>query len=125
MSSHQLIEQLENRRRELGMSVSALARRSGASRATVLRMLGDQGMDFTFGNLVAVAEALGVSLRGEEIPAAQFKDEVATKQAQRLVRLTQGNVALEAQAIDQAAFDLRVYNAKSRIAASNRKLWAS
>ena len=107
------------------MSVSALARRSGVSRATVLRMLGNQELDFGFGKFVAVAEALGVSISGEEIPAAQFKDQAATKQALRLVRLTQGNVALESQAIDQAAFDLRVFNAKSRIAASNRKLWAS
>ncbi len=34
-------------------------------------------------------------------------------------------VALESQAINQAALDLRIYNAKSRIAASDRKLWAS
>jgi transcriptional regulator with XRE-family HTH domain len=107
------------------MSVSALARRSGVSRATVLRMLRDQKMDFTFGNFFAVAEALGVSLSGEEIPAALFKDQAATKQAQRVVRLTQGNVALESQAVNHAALDLRIYNAKSRIAASDRKLWAS
>jgi hypothetical protein len=59
-----------------------------------------------------------------EIPAAQFRDQIATAKAKRLVALTQGNVALESQAVSRASAQSYLEEAKARIASSNRKLWA-
>ena len=124
MIKEQFSASLEERRKELGMSISALAKRAGLSRHTVTRMLRDDSTDFTFSNLLAVAGALGTSFELREIPAEKFKDQVATMKADRAIRLTQGNVALESHAISKKAIRLRTYDAKSRIASSNRKLWS-
>ena len=125
MSQFELAERLQRRRRELSMSASDLARRSGVSRATVLRILSGTETEFAFSNLQAITEALGMTIDLCETPAEQFKDQVATQKARRIVALTQGNVALECQAVGQSSIDAQIYNVKTRIASSSRKLWAS
>ena len=49
---------LQNRIRELEMSISDLARRSGVSRATVIRILGGKDERYSVSNLQAVLSAL-------------------------------------------------------------------
>ncbi len=66
-------EYLENRRSEIGISKSQLARTSGVSRSTVQKILSSEIGSATVGNVRAVADVLGVSLsfspRPEEITA--------------------------------------------------------
>lgn len=116
---------IQKRKQDLEISVSDLARRSGVSRATVIRILGGEDHEFSFANLQAILLALGVSLDLTEIPAEQFRDKIATAKAKRLVALTQGNVALESQAVSRASAQSHLEEAKARIVSSNRKLWAS
>jgi len=107
------------------MSISDLARRSGVSRATVIRILGRKGEHYSVSNLQAVLAALGMKMDLVAIPAKQFRDSVATQKAQRLIALTQGNVAIESQAVSAASAQKHLETTKARIASSSRKLWAS
>jgi transcriptional regulator with XRE-family HTH domain len=107
------------------MSISDLARRSGVSRATVIRILGGKDENYSVSNLQAVLSALGMKIDLLAIPAKRFKDSIATQKAQRLIALTQGNVALESQAVSAASAQEHLEATKSRIASSSRKLWAS
>jgi len=125
MSPSEIIARMQKRKRDLDISVSDLARRSGVSRATVIRILGGADHEFSFANLQAILFALGISLELQEIPADQFKDQIATEKAKRLIALTQGNVALESQAVSLASAQAHVDQAKARIVSSRRKLWAS
>ncbi len=121
----EIVSRIQERRRELDISVSDLARRSGVSRATVIRILGGEDHEFSFANLQAILLALGISFDLTEIPAEQFRDQIATEKAKRLIALTQGNVALEAQAVSRSSAQTHLEETKARIASSSRKLWAS
>jgi transcriptional regulator with XRE-family HTH domain len=125
MPPSEIVVRIQKRRRDLGISVSDLARRSGVSRATVIRILDGSDHEFSFANLQAILLALGISLDLTEIPAELFIDQVATTKAKRLIALTQGNVALESQAVPQTSAQCHLDETKARIAASSRKLWAS
>lgn len=116
---------LRNRIRELDISISDLARRSGISRATVIRMVGGKDGHYSVSNLQAILSALGMKMDLSAIPAKRFKDSIATQKAQRLISLTQGNVALESQAVSEASAQAHLEATKARIASSSRKLWAS
>lgn len=80
--------------------------------------------DFTFANVQAILFALGNSLDLTEIPAQEFRDRIATAKAKRLIALTQGNVALETQAVSRSSAQSHFEKTKARIASSNRKLRA-
>jgi transcriptional regulator with XRE-family HTH domain len=125
MPQSEILARIQKRKRDLDISVSDLARRSGVSRATAIRILGGEDYEFSFANLQAILLALGISLDLTEIPAEQFRDQIATAKAKRLVALTQGNVALESQAVSRASAQSHLDAAKARIASSSRKLWAS
>jgi transcriptional regulator with XRE-family HTH domain len=107
------------------MSISDLARRSGVSRATVIRILGGKDEHYSVSNLQSVLSALGMKMDMVAIPAERFKDSIATQKAKRLIALTQGNVALESQAVSEASAQEHLEATKERIASSSRKLWAS
>jgi transcriptional regulator with XRE-family HTH domain len=72
---------LQSRGDELEMSVSDLARRSGASRATVIRILGGRDEHYSVSNLQAVLSALGMKTDLLAISAKQSKDTIATQKA--------------------------------------------
>jgi len=116
---------LQNRARELEMSITDLARRSGVSRATVIRILGGKDQGYTVSNLQSILTALGMTMDLSEIPAEQFKEAIALQKARRLIALTQGNVALESQAVSATSAQAHLDATKARIASSGRKLWAS
>jgi transcriptional regulator with XRE-family HTH domain len=116
---------LQSRVNELDMSISALARRSGVSRATVIRILGGKDEHDSVSNLQAVLSALGMKMDLVAMPAKRFKVSIATQKARRLSALTQGNVALESQAVSAASAQEHLEATKARIASSSRTLWAS
>jgi transcriptional regulator with XRE-family HTH domain len=107
------------------MSISDLARRSGVSRATVIRILGGKDERYSVSNLQAVLSALGMKIDLLAIPAKRYKDSIATQKAKRLIALTQGNVALESQAVSETSAQEHLEATKARIVSSSRKLWAS
>ncbi len=57
----ELSDRLNQRRQELGLIVETLAKRSGVSRPTVQRILSGSNPTASFANVLAIAEALGLS----------------------------------------------------------------
>src|SRR5262245_46621021 len=90
-------DRLRHLRLRLGMSYSVLASRSGISEPTVKRVLGGRIAEASFANVVAIAEALGVSLGIEEADPDEICRQQARRKAERVARLVQGTSALESQ----------------------------
>ena len=94
---------LRRRVNKLDISISDLARRSGESQATVIRILGGKDEHCSVTNLQAVLSALGMKMDLFAIPAKRLEDTIASQKAQRLIALTQGELALESQSVPAAA----------------------
>lgn len=120
-----LCNKVRERRHALRMSVDGLARRSRVSRATVQRILAGSLDAANLGNVAAVAGALGLTIQFTVTTSAEaFREQEAERKARRLVNLTQGTMALEAQAIGTKAIDDEVQRAKhALLAGSSRLLW--
>lgn len=121
----QLFQELEKRRRELGMSRSTLARRSRVSLPTVNRIMSQQYQRPTFAHVAAIADVLGVELTA--VPKAESEDlrrSQASNKAKRLVGLVQGSSGLEGQALEQQEVETLVAQTTEKLLRSKRKLWA-
>lgn len=119
------VERLKHRRSALGMSHATVAARSGVSEPTVKRILGGQLAEASFSNVVAIAEALGMTVGLEETDADELCRQQARRKAERIARLVQGTSALESQAVDQAAYERLVERSFHELmAGSRRRLWA-
>jgi hypothetical protein len=92
----------------------------------VQRVLSGGEKDPGFATVMAIADALGVSLRLDEdqdINAVRLRQ--AERKAERLLSLVRGTSALEAQPVDpQTAKTLRERTVKELLSGSSRKLWA-
>lgn len=121
----QLFQELEKRRRELGMSRATLAQRSHVSLPTVNRIMSQQHQRPTFAHVAAIADVLGVELT--PVPKAkseELRQRQARNKARQLVGLIQGSSGLEGQALDKAELDSLVAQAAEKLLRSKRKLWA-
>lgn len=123
---------LEFRRAQLGMSKAAVAKRSKVSLPTVDRILSAREQDPRISNVTAIGAALGVEIRlvdnaitvVDQNSAQDFRRAQALTKAQRLVRMVQGNMALEAQAVDSKTVDDMIDQTVCELlAGSSRKLW--
>lgn len=126
MNHQRLFEKLENRRRTLGLSQSALAERSGISLPTVQRILSGHNPSASFDNTLSIAQVLGMQLDAvPTIPAHEVLKQQARKKAERLVRMVQGTSALEAQAVStQQIGQMIKKTTQELLAGSRRRLWA-
>ncbi len=128
-----LLQELEKRRKELGMSRTALSRRSRVSLPTINRILSsgmaktdecDVAYEPSFANVAAIADALGLTLAAlERLNADEFRKQQAILKAKRIVRMVQGTSALEGQGLDQREADELVAKAANQILKSRQKLW--
>lgn len=119
------VEQLRSRREALGMSFSVVARRSGVSEPTVKRILGGHLGEASFANVVAIAQALGMSFGIEQIDPDELCRRQARRKAERAARLVQGTSALESQAVDAQTYNRLVEKSYHELlAGSRRKLWS-
>ena len=131
IATHQLFEQLDGRRSQLGMSKTALARRAAVSLPTIHRILSGRERRPGLETLTAVAAALGVEVRLSASPhvhacsdAAEFRREQARAKAKRLVRLVQGTMALEAEAVGADVLKrMEEHNFHALLAGPDRRLW--
>jgi transcriptional regulator with XRE-family HTH domain len=117
--------QLEFRRRKLHMSKSAVARRARVPIATVRRILSGRESSPGVSNVAAIAGALGVELRLHEIQTAQeFRKARAAEKATKLVKLVQGTMALESQAVNQQTLNDMIDQTTSELLAGPpKRLW--
>jgi hypothetical protein len=115
---------LNRRRVAIGMSCRVLAVRSGVSEPTVKRILGGRLGEASFANVAAIAAAIGVPIGMVEVDADELCREQARRKAERVARLVQGTIALEAQAVDAAAYERLVEKSYHELmAGSRRRLW--
>jgi len=116
---------LDERRRELRMTIPQLARRSGASTATVSRVLRGE-TTVAMGHVCAVADALGmqVGLR-QRVSVDSLLREAARRKAKRAAALVQATSALEGQGLSRHQLDGMVERTTRELeAAGGKTLWA-
>ncbi len=117
---------LNERRKRLGMNHKVLAARSGISIATVQRILSCGNDQANYSNVVAVAEALGMTVNfTERVSDIELREQQARKKSKSLMSLLQGTSGLEGQAVDdQTLRDMVQQTVHDLLAGSGRKLWA-
>lgn len=116
---------LDERRRELRMTIPQLARRSGISPATAARVLRGEPT-VAIGHICAVADVLGmqVGLRPRASVDSLLRRAAHTK-AKRVAALVQATSALEGQGLSRQQFDAMVERtARELQAAGGKTLWA-
>ncbi len=121
-----LLKNLDERRRDLGLSYELLSKRCGVSRPTVQRILSGRHVAASFANIVAIAESLGLDLRFDaRVDAGDLKREQAERKAKKLVALVQGTSGLEDQAVDKKAVASMVeQTTQELLTGSKRRLWS-
>ncbi len=118
-------ERLQTRRKMLGIGFQSLASRSGVSIPTVKRIFGGQIAAASFGNIAAIAEALGLSFELGESSIDALCRQQARKKAMQVARLVQGTSALESQAVEKDTYKRIVEKSfREILAGPKRKLWA-
>ena len=118
-------ERLQTRRKMLGIGFQSLASRSGVSIPTVKRLFGGQIAAASFGNIAAIAEALGLSFELGESSVDALCRQQARKKAMQVARLVQGTSALESQAVGKDTYKRIVEKSfREILAGPKRKLWA-
>ena len=118
-------ERLQTRRKMLGIGFQSLASRSGVSMPTVKRIFGGQIAAASFGNIAAIAEALGLSFELGESSVDALCRQQARKKAMQVARLVQGTSALESQAVGKDTYKRIVEKSfREILAGPKRKLWA-
>lgn len=124
---HTLVTSLNTRRLQLKMPMPVLASRSGVSLPTVQRVLSGNLEHASFGNVSAIAEALGLTAEFKAIKSDdELREEQAEKKARQLVGMIQGTSGLEAQAVSHKDFEAMVRRTVHELlAGSSRKLWAA
>ena len=121
-----LLNILQQRRKELALSYAMLAERSGVPIATLKRMFHDGLESASLHNVFAVAEAMGVSIQGQSAEApADFLEKAAEEKARRLVGMVQATSALEAQAVAQVfVAGMIKQTVHELMAGPARRIWA-
>ena len=117
--------QLNDRRKRLGMTYQSLATRCGLSVSTVKRILLHGIDNASFAKVLAIMSALGIALNPTPRPEVEFREEQAEIKARRLTKLTQGTSALESQGLDEDQLrDMTRETTHQLMAGSKRKLWS-
>ena len=114
------------------MPKTALASRAQVSLPTVNRILSGREQKPQLRNLEAIAKVLGVVVKfgaatGVEpvVDAFELRKRQATEKARRVVRMVQGTMGLESQAVDSALADQMIEQTVCELlAGSPRRLWS-
>ena len=116
---------LDDRRRDLGMTIPQLARRSRVSTATVSRVLRGEPTVAT-GHGCAVADALGMQLGVRpRVSVNAMLRRAAQAKARRAATLVQATSALEGQGLSRHQLEAMVERTERELqAAGGKMLWA-
>jgi transcriptional regulator with XRE-family HTH domain len=116
--------QLDHRRRDLGMTRSALARQAGVGLRTVQRILSGSENSADFLTVARIANVLGMSFKFDCSDLNEVRRRQAERKAAQLVGMVQGTMALEAQGVeDDSLRQMKERTVRDLLAGSNRKLW--
>ena len=116
---------LNERRRVLKMPVEVLVKRSGVPRPTVFRILKGRMDTVRFGYVQRVASVLGLGFGSPAIDPQELRRQEARRKARLVACLTQGTMALEAQAVSSEALsELEESTVQQLLAGPGKKLWS-
>lgn len=125
-SIHDILTELDERRRQLGMSCEVLAERCGVSSRTIRRLLRSEAESARIATVAAMAEALGASIgivRKRRITAV--RNSQAKAKAKKIVAMAQANAALEGQGVSGETRKLAEQKVTAGLLSStNVRLWA-
>jgi hypothetical protein len=115
---------LNKRRRQLGITIGALARMSSVPVATVNRILADPAK-VRFEHVAAVGQVLGVDFAtAKKVPVEKVLRDRAVQKAHYVAKVVQGTQGLEAASVDSTGFQRLVKVATETLLSGNkRKLW--
>src|SRR5262245_15331449 len=98
------LQYLDARRRMLGMSHEALARKSGVPVRTVVRILSGR-VNIGLAKLRSLAVVLGLEIKFEENASIEsLQEREARRKAEQLVKIVQGTSGLEGQAVSDKEY---------------------
>lgn len=108
-----MLKNLDDRRRELGLSYELLSKRSGVSRPTVQRILSGHHAAASFANIVAIARSLGLGIRFDSTVNAHDLEREQAERGEEARRLGPGNVRARGpgSGSESSAVDGRANNA--------------
>lgn len=116
---------LNGRRKSLKMPLDVLVKRSGVPRRTVVRLLRGRMDAVPFGFVQNVGRVLGLTLGDPTLEPEELRRHEAQRKARLLVRLTQGTMGLEAQAVASEVLEqLEAQTVARLLAGPGRKLWS-
>jgi transcriptional regulator with XRE-family HTH domain len=120
-----ILAALNLRRKKLRMSYTVLAKKSGVSLPTLVRVLTGRTPDPGIKTVAAIAGAMGLGVTFEEqVTVPQLLEEQARRQARRLAAVVQGTFGLEAQAVDAATVqEITDQTVHELLAGPARRLW--
>ena len=121
-----IIRQLSQRREQLSMSDYHIAQRSRVSQPTVYRVLSGQNPRASFENVMAIADAMGMSLVTKPLESiGEFREKQAERKAGMIVKMTQATSAMEGQGLDPLAYvDTKAQIKQKLLAGPAKDLWA-
>lgn len=125
-----ILRDLDARRRRLRMSKRDVAERARVSLPTINRVFSNRPGRPSGETLEAIADALGVVVRlgggsavEERQSASEYCRQQAADKAARLVRMVQGTMAIESQAVRPKHVAQLEKLAQAELLKSPRKLW--
>ena len=126
-----IINLLQNRRRQLGMPYKVLAKRANLGMVTVQRALnGETGVRFD--TIAAIAECLGINfeatgtIKVHTTEVNTLLEQQARQKAKQLVTIAQGSAGLEGQAVDTETLHRVEDNiVHELLAGSKKRLWVT
>ena len=130
-NTNNIINVLQNRRRQLGMPYKALAKRANLGMVTVQRALnGETGVRFD--TIAAIAECLGINFEAADtikvntIEVNTILEQQARQKAKHLVALTQGSAGLEGQGVGiETRHRVEDKIVHELLAGSKKRLWVA
>ena len=123
MVATEFLEQLRQRREQLGMPLAVLAAKAGVPMQTLHRILHGEASAH-FDKVLAVAQALEVVLSARKVKAQEVRKRQARATAKRLVGMVQGTSGLEGQALDRDTLEQMTEQTTHQLLASKYKLWS-
>jgi transcriptional regulator with XRE-family HTH domain len=126
MDLHEIFVRLNERRKNLGMTLECLADRAGLSLPTVVRILSGKHLSAGIDNVFAICRALDVGLGIVRQPQPRtIRKRQAKRKAEYLVGMLQGTSGLEGQGLDEQTMkEMKEQTVNDLLAGPRRRLWS-
>ncbi len=126
MTRFELIQKIQNRKKQINISIENLAKLSGLGVRTVNRFFA--GDDVKFSTIEKITNLLGLDFAGNEvIPLNQLQKQRAKEKALFMASLVQSTSALEIQGLEKDSLDKIIHKFEKEFLQEQykNKLWVA